>query len=195
MYVPTASHADPAGEPSLLGLSYRLVCPIDNRDDKTKMQPPLICSMQERIHRTMGQRDNRVLSDGYGHDATGQLGTELGGLPAAMLGECAPPDAPSTIAPLHVGTVTRKSNHIRAAGARSPSAPIRAPNQHVAESLSSNIPISRRDHPHPCSPSAGREFVGLMVQSELKVTWTTRQKLIGFSRKLSSRADQFVRTR
>jgi hypothetical protein len=108
MYVPTASHADPAGEPSLLGLSYRLVCPIDNRDDKTKVQPPLICSMQERIHRTMGQRDNRVLSDGYGHDATGQLGTELGGLPAAMLGECAPPDAPSTIAPLHVGTVTRK---------------------------------------------------------------------------------------
>jgi hypothetical protein len=168
MYVPTASHADPAGEPSLLGLSYRLVCPIDNRDDKTKMQPPLICSMQERIHRTMGQRDNRVLSDGYGHDATGQLGTELGGLPAAMLGECAPPDAPSTIAPLHVGTVTRKSNHIRAAGARSPSAPIRAPNQHVAESLSSNIPISRRDHLHPCEAPTGRSF--LMVQSELKVT-------------------------
>jgi hypothetical protein len=113
MYVPTASHADPAGEPSLLGLSYRLVCPIDNRDDnnrddKTKVQPPLICSRQERIHRTMGQRDNRVLSDGYGHDATGQLGTELGGLPAAVLGECAPPDAPSTTAPLHVGTVTRK---------------------------------------------------------------------------------------
>jgi hypothetical protein len=108
MYVPTASHADPAGEASLLGLSYRLVCPIDNRDDKTKVHPPLICSMQERIHRTMGQRDNGVLSDGYGHNATGQLGTELGGLPAAVLGECAPPDAPSTIAPLHVGTLTRK---------------------------------------------------------------------------------------
>jgi hypothetical protein len=35
-------------------------------------------------------------------------------------------------APLHVETVTRQSNHIPAAGARSPSAPVRAPYQHVA---------------------------------------------------------------
>jgi hypothetical protein len=159
MYVPTASHADPAGEPSLLGLSYRLVCPIDNRDDKTKVQPPLICSMQERIHRTMGQRDNRVLSDGYGHDATGQLGTELGGLPAAVLGECAPPDAPSTIAPLHVGIFIRKVIT---------SLPAPVPLQHPYERRTS----IRRTSRYPVGSSLNRTaspvqvFDGLVMQGQ-----------------------------
>ena len=65
----------------------------------------------------------------------------------------------NTPAPLHVGTVTRQSNHIPAAGARSPSAPVRASYQHISKPLHSSFPISRREQPHPRSAPTGRSWL------------------------------------
>ena len=78
MCVPTLSHTKVAGGPYLLGLSCCLVCPIDSRDEEAKAHPSFICSMQERIHRTMGQRDNCDLTETYGTWCNGPAWDRLG---------------------------------------------------------------------------------------------------------------------
>jgi hypothetical protein len=100
MCVPTPSHTEAAGGPSLLGLSYCLVCPIDSRDEEAKAHPPFICSMQERIHRTMGQRDNCDLTETYAKCCTGPDWDRVGWTDNSTGGERpnAAPDDHNTLA-------------------------------------------------------------------------------------------------
>jgi hypothetical protein len=110
MCVPTLSHTKVAGGPYLLGLSYCLVCPIDNRDEEAKAHPSFICSMQERIHRTMGQRDNCDLTETYGTWCNGPAWDKLGWSDNSTGGERpnAAPDDHNTLEPLYAATITLK---------------------------------------------------------------------------------------
>jgi hypothetical protein len=110
MCVPTLSHTKVAGGPYLLGLSYCLVCPIDNRDEEAKAHPPYICSMQERIHRTMGQRDNCDLTETYGTWCNGPAWDKLGWTDNSTGGERpnAAPDDHNTLEPLYAAKITPK---------------------------------------------------------------------------------------
>jgi hypothetical protein len=101
MCVPTLSHTKVAGGPYLLGLSCCLVCPIDSRDEEAKAHPSFICSMQERIHRTMGQQDNCDLTETYGTWCNGPAWDKLGWTDNSTGGERpnAAPDDHNTLAP------------------------------------------------------------------------------------------------